>query len=89
MPLHFTLLFPYGTKGWDMHTTHANSQKRISPREFFTYYTNVRNKESDYLFMAGRLFQECLCVVWITAENQKLSYQFQHHKELHADFTRT
>ena len=85
MPLHFTLLFPYGTKGWDMHTTHANSQKRISPREFFAYYTNVRNKESDYLFMAGRLFQEWLCMGWITAENQKLAYQHQHQKELRAD----
>ena len=27
MPLHFTLLFPYGTKGWDMETTHANSRR--------------------------------------------------------------
>ena len=41
MPLHFTLLFPYGTKGWDMHTTCANSQKRVSTHEFFNYYTNV------------------------------------------------
>ena len=60
MPLHFTLLFPAGTKGWDQETTHVDGRKRVTPREFFAYYTNVRDKASDYLFMAGRLFQEWL-----------------------------
>ena len=41
MPLHFTLLFPYGTKGWDMETTHANSRRRVTPREFFAYHTQL------------------------------------------------
>lgn len=85
MPLHFTLLFPYGTKGWDMETTHANSTRRVTPREFFTYHTQVRQRESDFLFMGGRLFQEWLCMAWVTVENQKLAYQRQHQKELRAD----
>ena len=85
MPLHFTLLFPWGTKGWNMETMHYNSRRRITPREFFTFYTNVRDKASDYLFMAGRLFQEWLCMGWVTTENQKLAYQRMHQKELRAD----
>jgi len=85
MPLHFTLLFPHGTKGWDMETTHANSRRRVTPREFFAYHTQVRHRDSDYLFRAGRLFQEWLCMGWVTVENQKLAYQRQHQKELRAD----
>ena len=85
MPLHFTLLFPYGTKGWDQQTTHANSNRRVTPREFFAYYMNVRDKASDYLFMSGRLFQEFLCIGWVTTENQKLNYQRQNQKHLRAD----
>ena len=69
LTLHFTLLFPYGTKGWDMETTNVNSQNRVTPREFFAYYTQVRHRDSDYLFMAGRLFQEWLCMGWVIAEN--------------------
>ena len=75
MPLHFTLLFLYGTKDWAMETTHANSRRRVTPREFFVYHTQVRHRDSDYLFRAGRLFQEWLCMAWVTAENQKLAYQ--------------
>ena len=68
VPLHFTLMFLYGTKGWDMETTHANSRRQVTPREFFEYHTQVRHRDSDYLFRAGRLFQEWLCMAWVTAE---------------------
>ena len=42
MPLHFTLLFPEGTTGWDKELTHVTKRdRRITPREFFVYHLNI------------------------------------------------
>ena len=72
MPLHFTLLFPDGTPGWDQYLTHKdNDNKRVTPREFFAYHLNKRNTNSDYIFQATRLFQEWTLTLLITVENKK------------------
>ena len=34
LPLHFTLLFPHGTKGWDSQSTHVDGHKRLTAREY-------------------------------------------------------
>ena len=34
MPLHFTLLFPYGTYGWDQDQKQTGGVRRVTPREF-------------------------------------------------------
>ena len=59
-PLHFVLLFPYGTPGYSEFLKHEDKQKtkRVSPREFFAYHLNMRNPDEDFLFRFGRLFQE-------------------------------
>ena len=49
-PLHFILLFPYVTKGYYESLKHEDNVKRVSPREFFAYHINMRNKMSDFLF---------------------------------------
>ena len=85
MPLHFTLLFPWGTKGWDQYLRQVAGDRRVTPREFFSFYINVRDKGSDYLFQTGRLFQEFLCMAWVTTESQRLSFQRQNQKELRCD----
>ena len=71
MPLHFTLLFLEGTHGWSTELKHANNpNKRVTAREWFCFHTHVRNTVSDYLFRAGRLFQEWILNAWITCETQ-------------------
>ena len=85
MPLHFTLLFPYGTYGWDPETKHTDGKRRVTTREFYVYHLNQRDSESDYIFLAGRLFQEWCCMGWIAVENQKLMYQRMNQKALRAD----
>ena len=72
-PLHFTLLFPFGTKGYDEQTRHAKGDKtkRVTPREFFAFHLNMRCPTSDFLFRGRRLFQEYLCIAYTTIENQK------------------
>ena len=87
MPLHFTLLFPHGTYGWDPAdpvSRHPDG-KRITVREFYVYYLNVRDIDRDYIHMAGRLFQEWICMAWVAVENQKLHFQRTNQKALRAD----
>ena len=85
MPLHFTLLFPYGTYGWDPDTKHADGKRRVTTREFYVYHINQRCSESDYLHVSGRLFQEWCCMGWVAVENQKLMFQRMNQKALRAD----
>ena len=90
LPLHFTLLFPYGTKGYSeaekkKEKDGTNSHKRVTPREFFTFHLNMRDYYSDYLFRGGRLFQEYLCIAFATIENQRLKYLRYNQKALRAD----
>ena len=85
MPLHFTLLFPEGTLGYDQELKHQDGVKRVSPREFFTYHLNTHQHVSGYIFRARRLFQEWILHAWIVCENQRLNYQRQHQQNLRAD----
>ena len=84
-PLHFVLLFPYGTKGYYEALKHIDNVKRVSPREFFSYHINMRCLSSDYLFRFGRLFQEYLCLAFTTMDSQRLKYQRDNQKPLWAD----
>ena len=85
MPLHFTLLFPHGTYGWDPETKHVDGKRRITTREFYVYYINERDTGLDYIHLAQRLFQEWICMAWVAVENQKLMFQRLNQKSLRAD----
>ena len=54
-PLHFIILFPFGTKGYDEATRHVkgNANRRVTPREFFAFHINMRDKNLDFLFRGG------------------------------------
>ena len=88
--MHFTLLFPYGSKGYDATEKHKDKDgdtgiRRVTPREFFAYHLNMRDKNSDFLFRGGRLFQEYLCVAFTTMESQRLKFMRHNQKALRAD----
>ena len=86
MPLHFTLLFPHGTYGWDQDSKQRDGKRRITTREFYVFHLNIREcLNENFLHRAGRLFQEWLCMAWIWVENQRLNYQRQNQKALRAD----
>ena len=88
MPLHFILLFPYGTYGWDPELKHIGETRRVTPREFYVYHLNERDTKdtnNDYVHFAQRLFQEWICMAWVAVENQKLMYQRMNQKALRAD----
>ena len=85
MPLHFTLLFPHGTYGWNLMLRHTDGKRRVTTREFYVFHLNVRDIANDYLHLAGRLFQEWICMAWVSVEDQKLNFQRQNQKALRAD----
>ena len=85
MPMHFTLLFPYGTHGWDPESRQASNNRKISTREFYAFHLNIRDDENNnYLHTASRLFQEWICMAWVAVEDQRLNYQAQNQKALRA-----
>jgi hypothetical protein len=84
-PLHFPLLFPYGTKGYSEFAKQADEKRRITPREYFAYHLNMRNLDSDFLFRGCRLFQEYLCLAFTTIESQRLKFARNNQKALRAD----
>ena len=45
---------------------------------------NVRNSE-DFIFKAGRLFQEWVLIAWVMTETHRLMYQRKHQKTLRTD----
>ena len=86
MPLHFTLLFPYGTHGWNPEEKHSDGKRRVTAREFFAFHLYPRNNENqNYIHTSTRLFQEWLCFAWVQVENQRLLYQTLNQKALRAD----
>ena len=86
MPLHFTLLFPLGTYGWDQDSKQKDGKRRITTREFYVFHLNIREGfNEDFLHRAGRLFQEWLCMAWTWVENQRLNFQRANQKALRAE----
>ena len=85
MPLHFTLLFINGTYGWHLGKKHVYGKDRLTARDFYSYHLNIRDPSNDYLFRAGRLFQEWILYSWITNEDQKLHFIKTNQKLLRAD----
>ena len=90
------MLFPWGDRGWDLEARNEKTNKRLTAREFFIYHLAVRDKPLtyeeasqkdvvDYIHRGGRLFQEWICMAWITTENQRLNYQELNQKALRAD----
>ena len=89
-PMHFVLLFPYGTKGYDTAEKHKDENgecgtRRVTPREFFVFHINMRDTSSDFLFRCARLFQEYLCLAYTTVESQRLKFMRHNQKALRAD----
>ena len=86
MPFHFTLLFPFGTRGWDQDEKQVGGKRRITTKQFYVFHLQMRdNGNLNYLMSAGRLFQEFCCMMWVSIENQRLNYQRFNQKALRAD----
>ena len=52
---------------------------------FFAYLFSIRERDQDYLFNMGRLFQELIIFARITMDNSRLMWQLTHQKEMRAE----
>ena len=82
-PLHFTLAFPHGSPGWhpslrQVRPDGEEDERRVTPMKFFAFHLNVRDKQRDYLFQMGRLFQELIISYRIAMDNSRLMWQLTH-----------
>ena len=84
-PLHFPLLFVFGTKGYSEFSKQKDGTRRITPREYYAFHLNMRDLDSDFLFRSGRLFQEYICLAFTTIESQRLKFARHNQKALRAD----
>ena len=96
MPLHFTLLVPHGDYGWHPEMKNMMTGKRVTTREFAVYHMAIRDQiltyeeaaqrtNCDYIYLAGRLWQEWLCIMWLITQNMRLNYQDMNQEALRAD----
>ena len=58
-PLHYVILFPYGTNGYSLDVPHNHGQGNVTPVEFYRYRVQVRNVDRTFnkLMRSRRLLQ--------------------------------
>ena len=72
-PLHYVLLFPYGTLGWNLYMKNK-SQKRLTALKYYRYRIMERKIESNHIFRGGLLFQKYLVDMWSKVLLQQLRF---------------
>ena len=86
-PLHYVILFPYGTDGYTVDVPHASGQGRVTTVEFYRFRLQVRdvNRTFNQLMRSRRLLQQYVCDQFAKAEGQRLHWARSHQKEIRAD----
>jgi Helitron helicase-like domain at N-terminus len=99
IPLHYVLLFPYGTSGWSYglplepttnptsdNATEPNTanEKHVTQVQFYSYRLHTRNNEFAIIQYGSRLFQQYLCDIWISTDQNRLRWVENHQPQLWA-----
>ncbi|XP_019151941.1 PREDICTED: uncharacterized protein LOC109148663 [Ipomoea nil] len=93
LPLQYPLLFPYGEDGYYEDITfssawsqgHHGGRKRISPKEYFSFYIHEKVNEKHTLLYSRRLFQQYLADAYTMIEHARLVYIRTHQKALRCE----
>ena len=98
-PLHYVLLFPYGTPGWsyslrlqpnenhpsdNSHTADTVNEKHMSQVQFYCYRLHTRQNEFPIIHYGGRLFQQYLCDIWVSTDQNRLRWVKNNQPQLRA-----
>jgi hypothetical protein len=84
MPLAYAILFPRGENGWHFGLQKRNG-KRLGQQEFWRYRLHERNNEKALPFYAKRLFQQWLIDCFVACVSTRLSWFYNHQKNIRAD----
>ncbi|XP_078435043.1 uncharacterized protein LOC144706046 [Wolffia australiana] len=69
-PLHFVLLFPYGSPGWSLQ---LKESVQVTMNQFYAYHFMVHDS-SRVLHLSGRLFQEYVVDAYAKVEESRLHW---------------
>ena len=83
-PLHYVLLFPYGEDGWHVGIKQNNSERQISPMEFYSYRLMQRSN-FNIILKSGRLLHQYIVDQYAKIEQERLNYCLYHQQELRAE----
>jgi len=98
-PLHYVLLFPYGTHGWTYGlplkanpnttpnndvTTNPRKEKYITQVQFYSYRLHTRQGEFPILQYGGHLLQQYICDMWVSTDQNRLRWVETHQPLLRA-----
>lgn len=88
--LHYVLLFPWGSHGWQWRIPQRNPEtgdetdRRVSQASFYAYQIQVRRGSFQTLLHGGRLFQQYVVDVWASCDQAKLRYLRMNQPRLRA-----
>ena len=88
--LHFILLLPWGTDGWQPALRQAEPNGRgdvraLTPLQFYAHRLQERPGVDDSLHRAGRLFQEFACMAFARVETLRLLFLAHHQTAIRAE----
>lgn len=104
IPLHYVLLFPYGTPGWTyglslrpvqdqreenddedvLETVDVGNEKHVTQAMFYSYRLHTRDNQFPIIHYGGRLFQQFVCDVWVSTDQNRLRWIENHQPQLRA-----
>ena len=88
--LHFVLLLPFGTDGWQPSLRHAVPNARgvygrVSLTQYYAYRLQERPGVDDTLLRGARLLQEYACMAFARVETQRLLWAAHNQVAIRAD----
>ncbi|OSC97528.1 hypothetical protein PYCCODRAFT_1351115, partial [Trametes coccinea BRFM310] len=92
LPLHYPILFPYGTPGWHRELrlcdpsdpAHPPLTTSLTQTRFHAFRLHPRLYEFSTLLRAGRLLQEYIVDAWASSEQERLRFLRCHQDRLRA-----
>ncbi len=74
-PLHYMLLFPLGTAGWNPNLTlQTVDPKHMTQVQFYLYCLHLHDTNFPSLYIGGHLFQLYICNVWVSSDQNWLRW---------------
>ena len=90
-PLHFVLLHSKGHDEWSPDQVRFASDegdyeaRRLTCNKFYKYRLQQRPGETNHYFLAGRLFQEYVCLSLAKAEQQRYNFEEMNQARLRSE----
>ena len=89
-PLHFVLLFPFGTAGWHTNLPQARANARgqvrnVTALQYYAQRLQRRPDNDDCLLRACQLLQEYACMAFARVETMRLLYLARNQTQIRAE----